>query len=144
MQNNYINNSFDYFYNNAASGAVYACVITNQANFDQFPLSYPPSQYFDSVNNGWNPTSTIGKTFELVRDYFVNVIHKTDEEATELAQAFVIGEYKLGMGISKKDSNGNFQPIFVEEISTNIPTGNPLFPFITIKTYQQTPNCNLK
>lgn len=145
MQNNYTNNNFDYYYTNGALGSTYAYVITNQADFDQFPLSYPPSQYFTTDNNGWKPNSTIGIDYDYVLQYFKKS-GKTDEESNELAQAYVIGKYSMGMGLSKKDSNGNFQPIFVKEIVSQVPVGDPFNPFsyITIKSYQKTSDCNLK
>lgn len=141
------NSHFNYYYTNGANTAAeYVYVITNPTDFTSFSTNFPQATYFDaspSVQN-WNTNANIGKDYALAYNYLFTVLHKTDEEAMELAQAFVIGKYKFGIGISKKDSNGNFQPIFVEEISTNIPTGNPVIPFITIKTYQQTSTCNLK
>ncbi|WPO82957.1 hypothetical protein SD427_01035 [Chryseobacterium sp. JJR-5R] len=143
MQNNYQNSNFDYYIINGAEGATYACVITNQADFDNFPLSHPPSQYFSSEDNAWNLTKDIGKDFDLSEKYFKDT-GKSDEEAKELAMAFVIGKYNMGMGLSKKDSNGNFQPIFVKENEIQVPTGDPAFPFIVVTTYEKTTDCNLK
>ncbi|WP_345203810.1 hypothetical protein [Chryseobacterium ginsengisoli] len=143
MQNNYQNPNFDYYLINGAEGTTYACVVTNQSDFDNFPLTHPPSQYFSSEDNAWNPTKDIGKDFDLSEKYFKD-IGKSDEEAKELAMAFVIGKYNTGMGLSKKDSNGNFQPIFVKEIEIQVPTGNTAFPFIVVTTYEKITDCNLK
>lgn len=136
MQNNYQNSNFNYYFINGVEGSIYALVITNQTDFDNFPLSHPPSQYFSSINNGWNPLKDIGKDFETSYNYFFNVLGKSDQESEELAMAFVIGKYGMGMGLSKKDSSGNFKPIFVKEISDSI---DP-----TKKTYEITTDCNLK
>lgn len=137
------NPHFNYYYTNGANtGAEYVYVITNPTDFANFPTTYSVATYFDPTG-GWKSNASIGKDFDLVEAYFLNV-GKSDEEAKELAQAFVIGKYNMGVGISKKDSTGNFQPIFVEEISNYVPTGNPSLPLITVKTYQLTTTCNLK
>ena len=138
------NSNFNYYFTNGANtGAEYVYVITNPTDFADLSTNFPISTY-GLATGAWNSSASIGKDFELAKKYFLNVLNKNDEEAMELAQAFVIGKYNLGVGISKKDSNGNFQPIFVEEITTYLATGNPIIPFITVKTYQQTSNCNLK
>lgn len=138
------NPHFNYYYTNGANTAAeYVYVITNPTDFTNMMTNFPLSATFTSAGE-WNPNSNLRKDFDFVFNYFYNSAGKTDEESKELAQAFVIGKYNLGLGISKKDSSGNFQPIFVEEISTNIPTGNPAIPFVTIKTYQKTSTCNLK
>jgi hypothetical protein len=144
MQNNYQNSNFDYYFVNGALGSTYAFLITNQADFDSFPLTKPPSQYFDSTTQSWNITKDIGVDFENVYKYFRRIEGKTEEESTELATAFVISKYNMGMGLSKKDTNGNFNPIFVKEVEQQISTGDPSNPIITIKTYQKTSDCNLK
>lgn len=79
---------------------------------------------------------SIGKDFNLVYNYFFSVSKKSDEESMELATAFVIGKYGMGIGISKKDSSGNFNPIYVKELP------DPTDPTKII--YKETIDCNLK
>jgi hypothetical protein len=139
------NANFNYYYTNGANtGAEYVYTITNSVDFANFTATYPELTYFSMSTHSWNISQNIGIDFNLVYNYFVNISAKTDEESMELATAFVIAKYGMGIGISKKDTSGNFKPIFVKEIEVQVPTGNPAFPFTTLKTYEATTDCNLK
>ncbi|MCP1298254.1 hypothetical protein NK356_03680 [Chryseobacterium sp. S0630] len=132
-----INPNFNYYYTNGAyTGATYVYTITNPTAFANFTTTYPELTYFDMTSQNWNTSMNIGKDFNLVYNYFFSVSKKSDEESMELATAFVIGKYGMGIGISKKDSSGNFSPIYVKELP------DPTDPTKII--YKETIDCNLK
>lgn len=136
MHNNSDEPSFQYYFTNGALGSSYVYVITNPTDFNNFATTYPQSTYFDSTTTDWKSTESIGIDAEKAYKYFKDTQAKSDEESMELAMAFVIGKYDMGLGISKKDSSGDFQPIFVKEIID--PTDS------SKKTYEKTTDCNLK
>lgn len=141
------NSNFNYYYTNGANtGATYVYTITNPTDFDDFPTNYPVNTHFDAITQNWNTNESIGLDFNSCYNYFFDILGKPDEEAMELAMAYVIGKYGMGIGISKKDTNGDFKPLFVKEIETKIPVGNPFYPtsYVTVKTYEITTDCNLK
>jgi len=138
MHNNSENPGFKYYYTNGASGSTYVFVITNQTAFNSFATNYPQNEYFDfnpEVLN-WKTTESIGQDENNVYKYFRHTLGKSQEESMELATAFVIGKYGMGIGISKKDASGNFQPIYVKEITYPNEPGK--------KTYEKTTECNLR
>lgn len=146
QKTNKLNSFFKYYFSNGYAGSDYVYTIVDNFNFQQLQSNYPEGQYA-SPDGGWNTASSIGKDAEKVEEFFYKMMGKTDEEAYELAMAYVIGKYGLGVGLSKRDpSTGNFEPIFVKETEITIITGNPLDPnasTITIKGYEKTSNCNL-
>lgn len=131
---NSINNDFDYYYTIAYDGNEYVYTITNQYLFEKFTGKYPPSTYIDFESMSWNLTSSLGIEGEKVAKSFRKQ-GKSKNESYDLALAFILKKYNAGIGISKRDTNGDFKPIFVEELPD---PDNP-----KRKTYQQTNNCNL-
>ena len=138
MHNNAQEGFFNYYYTNGALGSEYVFVITNPTSFNNFAENYPQSEYFDWATTDWKKTEKIGKDAENVYTYFKDSLGKSDEESMELAMAFVIGKYGMGIGLSKKDASGNFQPIYVQELTyISNPNSNN-------KIYQKTTDCNLR
>jgi hypothetical protein len=63
------------------------------------------------------------------------LVGKSDDEAFEIALAFVLQNHNIGITLNKMDSNGNFTPIFV---NSYIELSDP-----TKTIYTKTTNCNL-
>lgn len=132
-QANELNPKFQYYYTLAPNGDEYVFTITDQTAFNDFFDNFPGDQYVDD-NADWITTTNIGIDATKVYQYFLTK-GKSDDESKELSQAFVIGKYGMGIGLSKKDTSGNFQPIFVKELpDPNDPTK---------KIYEKTTDCNL-
>ncbi|MXS72998.1 hypothetical protein GSF70_17485, partial [Flavobacteriaceae bacterium W22] len=131
---NKINNDFDHYFTIAYDGSEYVYTITNQTLFDQFMDNYPPNTHIDSETKAWKDIEKIGVTFyEVYRS--LKKQGKSKNEAYELGMAFVLRKYNSGIGLSKRDGNGDFKPLFVEELQD---PNNP-----KKKTYNKTDNCNL-
>ncbi|MCX8522305.1 hypothetical protein OF897_00015 [Chryseobacterium formosus] len=134
IEANKINNDFDHYFTIAYEGSEYVYTITDQYLFDKFKEKYPPNTYLDSDTKIWDAGEKIGITFyEVFRSFRKQ--GKSKNEAYELAMAFVLKKYNSGIGLSKKDANGDFKPIFVEELK------DPNNPKKSI--YNKTDNCNL-
>ncbi len=132
-ENNQSNSNFSTMFTLGSLGGVYNVVITDPVKFNNFTNNYAKGVYLDAEGH-WKENSIIRIDFEFVKKHFLDQ-QKTEDEAFALAQAFVLKKYDLGINISKKDSNGDFKPIFVNEIK------DPLDP--TKVSYEQTETCNL-
>ncbi|WP_411811929.1 hypothetical protein ACLB9Y_00780 [Chryseobacterium scophthalmum] len=130
---NKINPDFQYFIVKAYDGSVYGLVITDWSAFRNFFDNKSKDDYTDAQDN-FKITSDIGGDISEVLSFFKKQ-GKTKNEAYELAMAFVLKKYNMGLGLSKMDSNGDFKPLFVND------SPNPQSPKKNI--YEQTDNCNL-
>ncbi len=130
------NSNFKYYYTITHNGNEYVFTITNPTTFASFLNNYPPDEYMDNETHGWNEEKDIGRDANNVKRYFEKKQNKTIDESYEMALAYILTKYNSGIGFSKKDSNGNFNPIFVKELPDST---NP-----QIITYQKTDDCNLK
>ncbi|WP_139421013.1 hypothetical protein [Chryseobacterium mulctrae] len=130
---NKINPDFQYFIVKAYDGSVYGLVITDWSAFRNFFDNKSKDDYTDAQDN-FKITSDIGEDISEVLAFFKKQ-GKTKNEAYELAMAFVLKKYNMGLGLSKMDSNGDFKPLFVND------SPNPQSPKKNI--YEQTDNCNL-
>lgn len=112
----------------------YAFVISDSISLRNFALNWLPTIYLDSATGDWKENTEIFEKSDVVFRYFID-IGKTEDEAMELAQAFIAYQYQTGIAIAKMDAQGNFKPIFVKEMP------DPLDP--SKKIYLQTTVCNL-
>lgn len=134
MQNYANNSSFEYLYTFAQGQNDYVFTITSPVKFANFTVNWPATTYFDPSTGDWKVGHEIFEKSDEVYKYFRNE-GKTEDEAFELAQAFIANKYQMGFALSKRDNNGNFKPIYVKEIPD---PANP-----NKKIYQQTIECNL-
>lgn len=132
-ENNQSNANFSTMFTLGASGGVYNVAITDPVKFNNFTNNYAKGIYLD-VEGHWKEKSIVRIDSDKVEREFIKQ-GQTEDEAFALAQAFVLKKYDLGISISKKDSNGDFKPIFVNEVK------DPLDP--TKVNYEQTETCNL-
>ncbi|MFC7349005.1 hypothetical protein ACFQO9_20010, partial [Chryseobacterium zhengzhouense] len=130
------NPDFKYYYTFTHDGNEYVFTITNPTDFKNFLGLYPPNEYANPKTRMWNEFTEMGKDAELVKRFFIIAKGKSANESAENALAFILTKYNSGIGFSKKDSNGDFKPIFVKELPD--PT-NP-----QSKIYEKTNDCNLK
>ncbi|MNU15611.1 hypothetical protein D3C71_37530 [compost metagenome] len=130
---NKINPDFQYFIVKAYDGSVYGLVITDWSIFRNFFDNKSKDDYTDAQDN-FKITSDIGGDMESIKKNLMKN-GKTKHEAYELAMAFVLKKYNMGLGLSKMDTNGNFMPVFTNE------TPNPQNP--KKKIYNQTNECNI-
>lgn len=122
------NNSFRTIFVYASNSTVYSLTITNPDQLKNFMNNYPKSEYFDSNTNFWIKSSSIGIDFRKAYDDFYGVQNLTSDLAFALANSYVLAKHNVGIAISKQDTNGNFNTLFVNEKDSN---------------YNQTTNCNL-
>ncbi|MDY0090830.1 MAG: hypothetical protein RBR78_10765 [Flavobacteriaceae bacterium] len=129
------NSNFSTMFVLGANGEVYSLTITDPVKFTNFAGLFPVADHFDPVTQGWKVGSPIEKAFmDALRNFRDK--GKSWDEAYALANAYVLRKYNAGMSISKKDSNGDFKTLFVEEKKD---------PNDDTKTiYEQTSTCNLK
>lgn len=132
---NKVNISFSTIFVFGATGAVYNLSITDPLKFQEFLNNYPKIEYLNTQNGDWKTESSIRIDIENIIKKFRDQ-GKTFDEAYALAHAFVLNKYNMGMAIAKKQADGTFKTLFVEEKK------NPINPDKT--TYEQTDNCNLK
>ena len=127
------NPDFRYYIVKAYDGSVYGLVITDLAKLRNF---FDNNSKIDFVNdeNNFKITSDIGGDIENLIRFFKNN-GKSKNEAYELALAFVLKKYNVGLGLSKMDANGDFKPLFVNEI---MDPQNP-----KKKIHEPSTNCNL-
>ena len=129
---NKYNANFTTMFTYGSSGGVYNVYITDLTKFKTFRDNYPKADYI--TKEAWKIGSSIEFDFSNVKKKFEKQ-GKTDDEAFALAQAFVLKKYNTGMSISKKQADGSFKSIFVNESKD---------PNDSNKTvYEQTDNCNL-
>ena len=133
-EGNKANSKFKHFLIKAYDGSVYSLSITNQAVFTAFFKNHLESYYL-TPENTHDISTDMGKDITNVIRVFMNK-GKSKDQAYELALAYVMNKHNMGMAISKMDTNGNFIPIFVNEL-----TPDPKKP--KRKSYEQTEDCNL-
>ncbi len=124
---------FQYYIMKAYDGSVYGLVITDWSALRNFFDNKSKEDYIDAENN-FKITSDIGGEMRDIKSNFAKQ-GKTKHEAYELALAFVLKKYNMGLGLSKMDTKGDFKPLFVNAVpDPNKPKKN---------IYEQTDNCNL-
>lgn len=131
---NKANPALKYYLVKSADGSVYALSITDQWAFSSFFENKTMSDYTNSERE-FKIESDIGGYIYTVKSDLAKK-GKSKQESYELALAFVLKKYNMGLGLSKMDSNGDFKPLFVNET-----TPNPQKP--KKKNYEKTDNCNL-
>ena len=122
-----------------SAGSIYNISIIDPKKAKDFATNYPKSQHVETYpqsdeNGSWKTGSPIKTDFDNVRKKFQDQ-NKTDDEAGALAQAYILKKYDTGMVMSKKQPDGSFKSIFVNE------NKNPTDSDETI--YEQTDDCNL-
>lgn len=132
------NSKFSFYNTFAQDNNDYVFVIADQTKFDTFITTYPKATYFDPATASWKEGTSIGNEFKYIKDQQIKV-GKSDDEAYDLAMAFVLNKYGTGIAMSKKDASGNYQPVFVKENLISINTGGIM---VFVKTYEQTTECN--
>ena len=133
---NSTNSNFDFYHTFAQDSNDYVFTIANQTKFDAFTTNYPKATYQDGPK--WKKDTTIANDFYYIIEQQTK-IGKTDDEAYDLAMAFVLQKYGTGIAISKKDSTGNYKPLFVKENSFPLAIGTTI---VILKTYEKTADCN--
>ncbi len=137
---NAINSNFTTFFVFANGGIGYALTIIDPVKYANFVANYSAGSNLDMSTSHWQTTSPIYVSFESATTQFINQGYSQDD-ALANGMAFVLSKYDVGATLSQADSSGNFSSIFVEENKNNINVnGVPL----SISTYKQTPDCNLK
>lgn len=109
---------------NGSDGSQYALTITDQLAFDEFvqanSLAASVDVYNASTNpkgkNFWIKDSKLYVDFMNAATYFVNQDYNQND-AFVYGMAFVTKKYKIGVMISKKDSNGDFKPFEINRKS---------------------------
>lgn len=131
---NQANQNFSTIFVLGATGEVYSLIITDVEKFKQFANLFPKTNHMDNTN-GWKKGSPIEEAFMDAFDNMFKEQGKSADEAYALANAYVLKKFNAGMSISKKNSNGDFETLFVEEKK------DPIDDTKTI--YEQTSTCNL-
>ena len=124
-----------------AEDAAYVMTITNPSKFKNFTKNFPQSEYFDSTTGDWKNDTSIYNSFDNSYQQFLK--SGMDEDlAFEYATALIMTKYDMGIAISKQDSLGNFNTVFVKENKIPIQISPGIF--INISHYEKTEDCNLK
>ncbi|MCX8532196.1 hypothetical protein, partial [Chryseobacterium luquanense] len=134
MKANKINSEFTLYYTISCDGNDYVFSIVDSYKFKKFAETYPEAEYTDPEHGIWKYGNVIGDDFEYLKSYFRKQ-SKSKNEGFELATAYILKKYNSGVGLSKRDANGDFKAIFVEELPD---PSNP-----KKKIYNRTENCNL-
>lgn len=129
----FINPLFTNYLVLSPSNNEYAFIIHDTVAFHNFGIMQPFLENIDSSGN-WISTTEFYKISNDVYRYFI-ANGKTDDEAFELAHAFALKKFNVGLTLAKRDSFGNFKPIFVDEMIDPGDTSK--------KLYYQTIICNL-
>ncbi len=114
MQNNSINSEFNFLFTFSQNNNNYVFTITKPSSFTLFAQNFPYNNYFDMEEGNWKNGTLLRESYENVKTYFVD-IGKSEDEAVELAMAYVMEKWDMGISIAKQDSNGDFKPFFVRE-----------------------------
>lgn len=128
-------NTVQYLYVNGADGSMYVMTIQDQDAYDAFITKYPDSAF--EANADWKEGLDIRTEEDFLLKYFKRQ-GKTADEAMDLTLGYLISKYNMGIMISKKSVDGNFQPIQVEKVETT----DPLTGKIAV-SYQEINPCNL-
>lgn len=135
MENNAANSNFQYLYTFAQGNNNYVFTITDPVAFANFKVNYPKASNFTDSTGDWKEGSEVHDASMAAYRYFKDSTGKSENEAFELSQAFVISKFNMGMVMSKQGVDGKFTPVFVKEMPHPI---NPLK-----KIYSRTAICNL-
>ncbi len=135
---NTANLNFKYYYTFAQDNNDYVFTIADPINFASFTSNYPEATYLDGAK--WKADTSIANDFKYIIKQQED-LGKTDDEAYDIAMAFVLNKYNTGIGMSKKDTYGNYKPIFVNETVLPVVINNGI---VLVKTYNTTTDCNLK
>lgn len=99
----------------AEDGSQYAITVTNDSLASTFLNTKDP--YLDG--DKWKEGSPIGKAFKDAKTHFLkkfkNEINK-ENLAYEMAMAAVLTQFRSGVTLHKKNSNGNFKPLMVNTV----------------------------
>lgn|GEM_PF-718874 len=124
--------SFSFWYTTSFNGDVYVLSIINYHNFIRFQQNFPKDTYLNG--SGWKEGTSVYRDYtDAYNNFLAN--GKSDDEAYFLAMSFVANKHNMGVGISKQDSEGNFNSTFVNE-SKEQGSGKSEF--------SESENCNLK
>ncbi len=107
--------------------------INNYHYFIRFQDNFPKDIYLTDKDE-WKEGTSIYNDYTNVYDSFL-ANGKSDNEADFLAMSFITNKYNMGLGISKQDSDGNFNSTFVNE-SKNQSSGKSEF--------SESSDCNFK
>lgn len=131
---NTANSNFSTVFVLGATGEIYSLTITDPSKFQNFANLFPKADHFDPATNGWKKGSPLYTSFmDALMKFRDN--GKNLDEAYALANAYVLKKFNAGMSISKKNSSGDFETLFVEEKKD---------PNDDTKTiFEQTSTCNL-
>ncbi|MGV0941647.1 hypothetical protein [Empedobacter sp. ULE_I140] len=125
--------SFSFWYTVSYNGDIYVLSINNYHYFIRFQDNFPKDIYLTDKGE-WKEGTSIYNDYTNVYDsFFAN--GKSDNEADFLAMSFITNKFNMGLGISKQDSDGNFNSTFVNE-SKNQSSGKSEF--------SESSDCNFK
>ncbi len=130
--NNSQNSKFEFVYTFGANGTEYVLTVTDPAALKAFVAANPK---VNALEDGlWNSNTPIGKDFDAASKYYKNN-NASVYEQFEKAMAYVMKKHNMGVTLQKKDTAGNFEPMYVNEtvVDPRDPSKN---------TYQVTHNCN--
>ena len=130
------NNKFSFYHTFAQNDNEYAFTIADQSKFDDFTTNYPKADYLDGAK--WKSGTTIANDFYFIVNQLKNS-GKDVDDAYDLAMAYVLKKYDTGIAMSKKDSNGNYKAMFVQENIYPVTIGTTI---VIVKTYESTNTCN--
>ena len=130
------NPNFNFYHTFAEGGNDYVFTIVDLAKFNVFDSNFPKAMYLDGAK--WKDGTSIGNDFKYIKDQQIKS-GKTDDEAFDMAMAFVLKKYGTGIAMSKKDASGNYEPFFVKEQAVPFVTSTGT---IFVKIYTKTTDCN--
>lgn len=106
------NSKFSFYHTFAQNDNDYVFTIANLTKFDSFTTNYPKADYLDG--SLWKLGTTIRTDFDIIVEQQTKA-GKNEDDAYDLAMAYVLKKYDTGIAMSKKDTNGNYKPLFVQE-----------------------------
>lgn len=104
----------------APNGSVYALVVTNLAAANAFKTLHPP------VNFGYGPDfpSPIFDEYNDAKQRMTGLQGMGNQQADEMAMAYIMDKYGMGMALLKQDASGNFKRLRTME---NMVNGTPTY-----------------
>lgn len=111
---NYTTFSTSFIY--ASDGSVYAIMVNNRQNAQNFLANYPRSTNLSANGKEIIGNSTMAIKFNEILNGFVqgrfpNYSGNSQKDGLETALAWVLNKYNSGMSIAKMDDNGNFKAL---------------------------------
>ncbi|KFF01322.1 hypothetical protein IX39_12120 [Chryseobacterium formosense] len=101
-------NSYSTFYITSPNGSVYAIAVTDPSAMSQFLTDYPPSYSI-------NPDGSTAVNFpQPLNDLYHDVAfdyNSNTQVSYEVAMAYMLDTYNVGIALMKMDSSGNFQKL---------------------------------